>query len=56
MSKLAMPQPAEPDKGRALKYVADAIPSIRYGSVVVVIYNGQVVQVETRHKRRFDSP
>lgn len=56
MSKIAMPQPAEPDRERALKYVVDAMQSIRYGSVEVGIHDGQVVQLETRHKPRFDSP
>lgn len=55
MSKTAMPHPLPaPDNERALEYIADAMKSIRYGSVELVIHDGQVVQVETRHKRRFD--
>jgi hypothetical protein len=56
MSKTAMPQqlPA-PDNDCVLKYIADAMRSIRYGSVELVIHDGQVVQVETRQKRRFAS-
>lgn len=56
MSKTAMPQPHPgPDNEHVLNYVADAMRSIRYGSVELVIHDGHVVQVETRQKRRFDS-
>jgi len=56
MTKIVMSQPVETDMERALKYLADAMQSIRYGSVEVVIHDGQVVQIETRQKRRFESP
>jgi len=56
MSKIIMPQPAVTDRECTLKYLADAMQSIRYGSVEVVIHDEQVVQIETRQKRRFDSP
>ncbi|MEJ2554065.1 MAG: YezD family protein [Gammaproteobacteria bacterium] len=56
MSKTVLPQPlSAPDHERVLKYIANAMQSIRYGSVELVIHDGQVVQVETRQKRRFDS-
>ena len=55
MSKTTMPQPlSEADNERVPRYVADAMKSIHYGSVELVIHDCQVVQVETRHKRRFD--
>lgn len=56
MSKTVLPQPLPgPDHERVLNYIANAMQSIRYGSVELVIHDGQVVQVETRQKRRFES-
>jgi hypothetical protein len=56
MSKTALPQPLPaPGNERVLKFIADAVKSIRYGSVEIVIHDGQVVQIESRQKRRFDS-
>ena len=34
--------------------VVEAIRSLRYGSVEIVIHEGRVVQIETRAKVRFD--
>jgi hypothetical protein len=33
--------------------VRDAVGSLRYGSVEIVVHDGRVVQVETREKVRF---
>ncbi len=33
--------------------VLDAIRSIRYGSVLIIIQNSEVVQIESTNKRRF---
>ncbi|HXB54858.1 MAG TPA: YezD family protein [Vicinamibacteria bacterium] len=41
----------ERDWGRVL---LDAVGSLRFGSVEVVVHDGQVVQIETREKVRFD--
>jgi hypothetical protein len=34
--------------------VVEAIRSLRYGSVEIVVHDGRVVQIETREKVRFD--
>jgi hypothetical protein len=34
--------------------VVEAIRSLRYGSVEIVVHEGRVVQIETREKVRFD--
>ena len=40
---------------RVLKHIVEALRSIRYGAVEIVIQDGKVLQIETREKRRFDS-
>ena len=55
MSRIETQQTRDINGGRALKYVEDAIKSIQYGSVEIVIQDGKVIQVETREKQRFDS-
>lgn len=44
----------ESNDERILRQVSDALRSIRYGSIEVVIQDGRIVQIETREKRRFD--
>jgi hypothetical protein len=34
--------------------VLEAVQGLRFGSVEIVVHEGRVVQVETRHKVRFD--
>jgi hypothetical protein len=36
--------------------VREAVESLRYGSVEVLVHDGRVVQVETRRKVRFPQP
>ena len=55
MSRIETQQTSGVNGDRVLKYVEDAIRSIQYGSVEIVIQDGKVVQVETREKQRFDS-
>ena len=43
-----------PDSYPWARAVLHAIPSLRYGSVEVVIHDGRVVQIERREKVRFD--
>ena len=45
-------QPA-PD---VIERIAEAIDGLRFGSVEVVIQNGQVVQIERKEKFRLDRP
>jgi hypothetical protein len=54
MSQTAVPPALDTDNERVIRQAADAIRSIRYGSVEVVIQNGRIVQIEVREKRRFD--
>jgi hypothetical protein len=35
--------------------VWDAVKSLRFGSVEIVVHDGRVIQVEKREKTRFDS-
>ena len=53
MSLVTIPRDNEGHEERDLKHVADAIKSIRYGSVLILVQNGKLIQVETREKRRF---
>ena len=43
-------------QGAAGREISEAIARIRYGSVVVHIQDGAVVQIESTEKRRFRSP
>ena len=43
-------------QGTAGREISEAIARIRYGSVVVHIQDGVVVQIESTEKRRFRSP
>lgn len=36
--------------------ILDAIQSVRFGSVEIVVHNSQVVQIERNEKIRFDLP
>lgn len=36
------------------KEILQAVRAIKYGTVVVVIQNSEVVQIESTNKRRFD--
>jgi hypothetical protein len=54
MSLVTIPRDNEGPEERDLKHIADAIKSIRYGSVLAVIQNGRLVQIEVKEKRRFD--
>jgi hypothetical protein len=38
-----------------LKELAEALRSIRYGAIELVIHDGRVVQLERREKVRFDT-
>lgn len=38
-----------------LRELAEALRSIRYGAIELVIHDGRVVQLERREKRRFES-
>jgi hypothetical protein len=49
-------QPNGPDVGSVHEEIARAIARIRYGSVVVQIQDGVVVQIESTEKRRFPAP
>ena len=36
------------------KEILQAVKAIKYGTVLVVIQNSEVTQIESTHKRRFD--
>jgi len=36
------------------QHILDAVRSIRFGSVEVVVHDGKVVQIERKEKLRFD--
>ena len=40
----------------ALRQIAEAARSIRYGSIEVVIHEGRIVQIERREKIRIGKP
>jgi hypothetical protein len=40
----------------ALRQIADAARTIRYGSIEVVIHEGRIVQIERREKIRIGKP
>lgn len=46
--------PTPPLDERA-QQVLDALRSIRYGAVEVLIHDGRIVQIERREKQRFDA-
>lgn len=56
MAQMATSNGQDMDHERTMKYLAERIKSIRYGSVEVVIHDGKVVQIETREKRRLNTP
>ena len=41
------------EAGNAESVILDAIRSLRYGSVEVIVHNARVVQVERKEKLRF---
>ena len=41
--------------GEVHKEILRLVSGIEYGSVEIVIHGGQIVQIETREKKRFDS-
>lgn len=45
-------RPDPPHLEQALEHVRDALSGLRYGSVVVVVQDGIVVQIERTEKRR----
>ena len=53
-SSTQLPSPLLP-QGAAGREISEAIARIRYGSVVVHIQDGVVVQIESTEKRRFRS-
>lgn len=42
--------------GRIGGQIIEAIRGIRFGSVEIVIHDGEVVQIERREKLRFEQP
>ncbi len=38
------------------KEILQAVQTIKYGTVLIVIQDSQVVQIESTNKRRFDKP
>jgi len=49
-----MTHTAEAIDGSWERAVVEAIRTLRYGSVEIVVHEGRVVQIETRAKVRFD--
>ncbi len=51
----APPEPSgpEPKNRGALRYVEDAVRTLAYGTVTVIVQDGVVVQVERTERRRF---
>jgi hypothetical protein len=43
---------AAPAQGSVERRILDAVASIRYGSVVIAIQDGRVVQIESTEKQR----
>ena len=48
------PDSPSSDLARVLEEIAQAIRSVAYGSVEVIIQNSRVVQIERREKFRFN--
>jgi hypothetical protein len=46
---------AEPDRA-SLQYVDDALRGLRFGTVTVVVHDGQIVQIERTEKTRLQPP
>jgi hypothetical protein len=46
-------QPAPADSDVTLRRLADALRGLRYGSVLAIVQDGVVVQVERTEKTRF---
>ncbi len=38
------------------KEILQAVRAIKYGTVLVIIQNSEVIQIESTNKRRFDQP
>ena len=50
---------ADPHDGRsadALRRIRDAVSGLRYGSVLVIVQDGVVVQIERTEKMRLEKP
>jgi hypothetical protein len=45
-----------PVQGSVERRILDAVASIRYGSVVIAIQDGRVVQIESTEKQRIAPP
>jgi len=48
------PEPAAPNGGAALRRIGDALSGLRYGSVLAIVQDGVVVQIERTEKTRLD--
>ncbi|GFR37903.1 hypothetical protein PRECH8_11990 [Insulibacter thermoxylanivorax] len=38
------------------KRVLDSIKGLEYGSVLIIVHDGRIVQIERTERRRFDTP
>jgi hypothetical protein len=45
---------AAPDSPAALRRIGDALSGLRYGSVLAIVQDGVVVQIERTEKTRLD--
>ncbi|HZG56860.1 YezD family protein [Paenibacillus sp.] len=39
-----------------LRRIEESLAGLQYGSVLIVVHDGRIVQIERTEKRRFDSP
>ena len=46
------PRPAVPSRDMPLEEICEAIRGLRFGSVVIIIQDGVVVQIDRTEKRR----
>jgi len=46
--------PAAPNSAAALRRIGDALSGLRYGSVLAIVQDGVVVQIERTEKSRLD--
>ena len=45
--------PAPPPQDRALRAIQEALVGLDYGSVLITVHGGRVVQLDVTRKRRF---
>lgn len=59
MSHEITDEPGQPVDARAdagLRRIGDALAGLRYGSVLVIVQDGVIVQIERTEKTRLDKP